>query len=95
MQPGTSPTIGYLHKANDYLYLAYAKHGPDGKLDEQIGMRTRDDLGPQPLQLFQLAASCRKKFASSAIAGQSITLERTPQLKLEEIALDDNLLRPS
>jgi hypothetical protein len=58
-------------------------------------MQTRDDLGPQSLQLFPLVASCRKKFASAAIAGQSITLERTPQLKLEEITLDDNLLRPS
>jgi hypothetical protein len=58
-------------------------------------MRTRDDFGPQSLQLFPLAAGCRKKFASPAIAGQGITLERTPQLKLEEIVLDDNLLRPS
>jgi hypothetical protein len=41
-----------MRKAIDHMRLARAKHGPDGKLDEQIGLRTLDDLGPQALQLF-------------------------------------------
>ncbi len=76
-----------MRKANDYLCLAYAKHSPDGKLDEQSACGPGDDLGP-----LSLVASCREKFASSAIAGRSITIERTTQLKVEETALDGNSL---